>query len=87
LWDISSPSIPAHLLLIKAHRDKNESEKADSVILAALKKIAASMARFVCRSCGNEFEQWEGICPRCGAWDSFDSVLHHSLPSHRDQPE
>ena len=78
LWSISSPSIPAHLLLIKAHRDKNEAEKADQVIQAALKKLTTSLSKYVCRQCNSEFDQWSGICPKCQAWDSFDSALQHT---------
>ena len=79
LWNISTPSIPAHLLLIKAHQDQNEAEKADLVIQAALKKVTTSLTRFVCRQCHSEFEQWSGVCPKCQAWDSIDTALHQTL--------
>jgi lipopolysaccharide biosynthesis regulator YciM/uncharacterized integral membrane protein len=79
LWSISSPSIPAHLLLIKAHQDKHESEKADQVICAALNKLTTSLSKFVCRQCNSEFDQWSGICPECQAWDSLDSAIQHTL--------
>lgn len=79
LWSISSPSIPAHLLLIKAHLDKNEMDKANQVIQAALKKLKNSLSKFVCRQCDSEFDQWSGVCPECQAWDSFDSALKHTL--------
>ena len=79
LWSISSPSIPAHLLLIKAHQDKNEAKKADQVIHAALKKLTASISKFVCQQCDSEFDQWTGICPECQAWDSLDSAIQHTL--------
>ena len=79
LWSISSPSLPAHLLLIKAHQDKNEMEKAHQVIQAALKKLSTSLSKFACRQCNNEFDQWSAICPKCQAWDSFDSALKHTL--------
>ncbi len=79
LWSIASPSIPAHLLLIKAHQDKHEAEKADQVIRAALKKLTTSLSKFVCRQCNSEFDQWSGICPECQAWDSLDSAIQHTL--------
>lgn len=79
LWDISTPSIPAHLLLIKAHQVKNESEQANRVIRAALKKVTDLGSQFVCQECHQEFERWEGVCPNCQGWDSFDTVLHHTL--------
>ncbi|MDH5763938.1 MAG: tetratricopeptide repeat protein [Nitrospinota bacterium] len=79
LWDISSPSIPAHLLLVKAHQDNNEMEKADLVIRSALQKVNTSLSRFVCRECNKEFEQWTAVCPECQAWNSFDTALNHSL--------
>jgi lipopolysaccharide biosynthesis regulator YciM len=79
LWSISSPSIPAHLLLIKAHQDKNEADKADQVTRAALKKLTTSLSRFVCRQCNSEFDQWSGICSECQAWDSLDSAIQHTL--------
>jgi len=79
LWSISSPSIPAHLLLIKAHQDKHEAEKADQVTRAALKKLTTSLSRFVCRQCNSDFDQWSGICPACQAWDSLDSAIQHTL--------
>ena len=79
LWDISSPSIPAHLYLIKAHQDKNEAEKADQVIRAALKKVTTSLSRFICRKCHSEFDRWSGVCPECQAWDSLDTAIHQTL--------
>ncbi len=79
LWDISSPSIPAHLYLIKAHQDKNEAEKADQVIRAALKKVTTSLSRFICRECHNEFDRWSGVCLECQAWDSLDTAIHQAL--------
>ncbi len=79
LWSIASPSIPAHLLLIKAHQDKHEAEKADQVIRAALKKLTTSLSKFVCRQCNSEFDQWSGICQECQAWDSLDSALQQTL--------
>jgi lipopolysaccharide biosynthesis regulator YciM len=79
LWSIASPSIPAHLLLVKAHQNKNEADKADQVIQAALKKLTTSISKFVCRQCHSEFDQWTGICPECQAWDSLDSAIQHTL--------
>jgi lipopolysaccharide biosynthesis regulator YciM len=79
LWSISSPSIPAHLLLIKAHQDKNEAEKADQVTRAALQKFTTSLSRFVCRQCNSKFDQWSGVCPECQAWDSIDSAIQYAL--------
>jgi len=79
LWSIANPSIPAHLLLIKAHQDQNQEDKADQVIRAALKKVTSSLSRFVCRQCHKEFEQWSGECPNCDAWDSLDTALHQTL--------
>ena len=79
LWSISSPSIPAHLLLAKAHQDKNERDKVEQVLQSALKKLTASTSRFVCRQCKHEFEQWAGLCPECQAWDSLDSALQQSF--------
>lgn len=79
LWSISSSSIPAHLLLIKAHQDKHEAEKADQVTRVALEKLTTSLSRFVCRQCNNELDQWSGICPECQAWDSLDSAIQHTL--------
>lgn len=79
LWSVSSPSISAHLLLIKAHQDKHEADKADQVIRAALKKLTTSLSKFVCRQCNKDFDQWSGICPECQAWDSLDSAIQHTL--------
>ena len=79
LWSIPSPSIPAHLLLIKAHQDKHESEKADQVIRAAFKKLTTSLSKFVCRQCNSEFDQWSETCPECQAWDSLDAAIQHTL--------
>ncbi len=79
LWDISSPSIPAHIFLIKAHQDKNEAKKADQVIRAALKKVTTSLTRFICRQCHSEFDRWSGVCPECQAWDSLDTAIHQTL--------
>lgn len=79
LWNIADPSISAHLLLIKAHQDQNQEDKADQVIRAALKKVTSSLSRFICRQCREEFEQWSGVCPQCEAWDSLDTALHQTL--------
>lgn len=29
---------------------------------------------FVCNSCGNEFNKWQGQCPSCGEWNSLKEV-------------
>jgi len=34
----------------------------------------AVVQRFVCRECGRESLRWEGRCPGCDAWNSFDEV-------------
>ena len=26
---------------------------------------------YYCTACGNEFPQWMGRCPACGAWNTF----------------
>ena len=29
---------------------------------------------YVCRSCGFETSKWNGRCPECGEWNTFDEV-------------
>ncbi|NIQ01698.1 MAG: tetratricopeptide repeat protein [Nitrospinaceae bacterium] len=79
LWEISQPSLPAHLLLAQAHQKKKELDKADQVIRAAVNKVATSLSRFVCRECKTEFEQWSGACPQCQGWDTLQTTLNRPL--------
>lgn len=35
---------------------------------------------YVCRECGYESVKWNGKCPSCGEWNSFDEDVSVSLP-------
>jgi DNA repair protein RadA/Sms len=37
-----------------------------------LAKSGRTAVRFVCRQCGFEVARWQGRCPGCEAWNSFD---------------
>ena len=36
--------------------------------------MAKNKTSFVCTECGNEFPNWSGKCPSCGAWNSLKEI-------------
>ena len=36
---------------------------------------------YICRECGYESPKWNGRCPNCGAWNSFDEEEVQKKPS------
>jgi len=43
--------------------------------------MAKSRLVYTCRQCGYESSKWNGRCPSCGAWDSFDEDIAESVPA------
>lgn len=43
--------------------------------------MAKSKYIYTCNQCGFESSKWNGKCPSCGAWNSFEEELAESLPS------
>ena len=42
--------------------------------------MAKSKYIYTCNQCGFESSKWNGKCPSCGAWNSFEEELAESLP-------
>jgi len=49
--------------------------------MAKLKSI------YVCSKCGYESSKWNGKCPSCGAWNSFEEELADSSPAAKRSPQ
>ncbi|MBP3310001.1 MAG: DNA repair protein RadA [Ruminococcus sp.] len=43
--------------------------------------MAKSRYIYTCSQCGYESSKWNGKCPSCGAWNSFEEELADNLPS------
>ena len=43
-------------------------------------KMARSKYIYTCNQCGYESTKWNGKCPSCGAWNSFEEELADSTP-------
>ena len=39
-----------------------------------------SSVRYVCRECGHVETKWNGRCPECGSWNSFEEEAVQALP-------
>lgn len=44
-----------------------------------------SSVRYVCRECGHVENKWNGRCPECGSWNSFEE--ERMLPVHKGRLE
>lgn len=43
--------------------------------------MAKSKYIYTCNQCGYESSKWNGKCPSCGAWNSFEEDIADNLPS------
>ena len=43
--------------------------------------MAKSRYIYTCNQCGYESSKWNGKCPSCGAWNSFEEELADSTPA------
>lgn len=43
--------------------------------------MAKSRIIYTCRSCGYESTKWNGKCPSCGSWNSFDEETAQNVPA------
>lgn len=43
--------------------------------------MAKSKYIYICSECGYESSKWNGKCPSCGAWDSFEEELAETAPA------
>ncbi|MBF0358620.1 MAG: DNA repair protein RadA [Magnetococcales bacterium] len=48
--------------------------------------MAKDKERFVCSDCGDDFGQWVGKCPSCGAWNTLKSFNIGSSGSNSKRP-
>ena len=46
-----------------------------------------SSVRYVCRECGHIENKWNGRCPECGSWNSFDEEVVTELPKSKSGPQ
>ncbi len=47
------------------------------------RKMAKSKYRYTCNQCGFESSKWNGKCPSCGAWNSFEEDIAENVPASR----
>ncbi len=45
--------------------------------------MAKSSVSYVCRSCGYETSKWNGRCPECGEWNTFEEIEISNVKSSR----
>lgn len=60
-----------HLLLAEAHRRRNKIDQAVVEYQRALGIDSHLSLGFVCEKCNARFEEWQGRCAECKAWDSL----------------
>lgn len=60
-----------HLLLAEAHRRRNKIDLAVGEYQKALGIDSHLTLGFVCEECNARFDNWQGRCPECKAWDSL----------------
>jgi len=60
-----------HLLLAEAHRRRNKIDEAVEEYQKALGIDSHLNLGFICEECNARFEDWQGRCPECKAWDSL----------------
>ena len=48
--------------------------------------MAKEKTVFFCTSCGNEFPKWQGKCPACGQWNTFEEHIKKTSPIHGGKP-
>jgi len=60
-----------HLLLAEAHRRRSKIDQAVVEYQKALGIDSHLALGFVCEECNGRFEEWQGRCPACKAWDSL----------------
>ena len=58
-----------HLLLAEAHRRRNKVDLAVGEYQKALGIDSHLSLGFVCEECNARFDEWQGRCPECKAWD------------------
>ena len=46
-----------------------------------------SSVRYVCRECGHVENKWNGRCPECGSWNSFDEEKTAPVQKGRIEPQ
>ena len=46
-----------------------------------------SSVRYVCRECGHIETKWNGRCPECGSWNSFDEEKTVPVQKGRTEPQ
>jgi tetratricopeptide (TPR) repeat protein len=74
LTDLESTGIDftkLHLLLAEAHRRRNKIDQAVEEYQKALGIDSHLTLGFICEECNARFEEWQGRCPECKAWDSL----------------
>lgn len=60
-----------HLLLAEAHRRRNKIDQAVVEYQKALGIDSHLSLGFICEECNARFDEWQGRCPECKAWDSL----------------
>ena len=47
--------------------------------------MAKAKTVFYCTACGNESPKWQGRCPACGAWNTFEEHIEKPVPAGRSK--
>ena len=42
---------------------------------------------YICSNCGYEAAKWNGKCPSCGEWNTFEQQIQAVTPSSRNTGE
>ncbi len=45
--------------------------------------MAKTRSKFICQSCGAQSPKWQGKCPECGEWNSFQEEVEQKLDNRR----
>ena len=48
--------------------------------------MAKAKTVFFCTNCGNESPKWQGRCPACGAWNTFEEHIEKPIAAGKAKP-
>jgi lipopolysaccharide biosynthesis regulator YciM len=71
LESIENPSLPLHLLTIKAYREKQDPDQVESLTQSTCEEVVKSFSLYTCSKCQSSTEDWAESCSSCHSWDSL----------------
>ncbi len=82
---VQDGAIITRLSTIKAFQDSGAQEKADALIQSTFDQVENAVRVYYCSACGNEFDNWFGLCPKCESWATLtcgsSKLRSHSTPT------